>query len=78
MLIYAIMQSVKEAFDDLSQVTSQHAPIGQGFTVSDLDLVLREESTFSPYGPFVKMGHPSAAMKDPQEHNDVSIKLAPQ
>ncbi|CAK9107299.1 Cleavage stimulation factor 50 kDa subunit [Durusdinium trenchii] len=24
-------------------VTSQHAPIGQGFTVSDLDLVLREE-----------------------------------
>ena len=25
------------------EVTSQHAPIGQGFTVSDLDLVLREE-----------------------------------
>lgn len=57
-----------------SQVTSQHAPIGQGFTVSDLDLVLREEMpSFKP-----DRGRKPMFWMICEEHNDVSIKCTPQ
>lgn len=47
-LVLSLLPHVARALKGLAwltrpQVTSQHAPLGQGFTVSDLDLVLRED-----------------------------------